>query len=123
MSAAAGEAAGLGTDDGMTTLCLASELANGQARRVLIGTHPVAVFRIDDRFHVTDDTCTHGFASLAEGDIEGCRVFCPWHGGAFDITTGAPVAQPCTVALKTYACSVRDGRVQLNQDEFDAAQF
>jgi nitrite reductase/ring-hydroxylating ferredoxin subunit len=123
VSSATGEAASLGTDEGMTTLCLVGDLADGQARRVLIGTHPVAVFRIGDNFHVTDDTCTHGFASLAEGDIEGCRVFCPWHGGAFDVTTGDPVGEPCTVALKTYACSVRDGRVQLNQDEFDAAQF
>lgn len=113
----------LGADNGMTNLCRVDDLAEGQAMRVMVGTHPIAVFRIKSIFYLTDDTCTHGLASLADGDIQGCQVVCPWHGGTFDITTGEPVREPCTVALKTYACSVRDGWVQLNQDEFDAAQF
>lgn len=110
-------------DDRMTTLCLQHELQDGQARQVFIGTHALAVFRVQGRFFVTDDTCTHGFASLAEGELQGCKVVCPWHGGAFDVSTGQVLSEPCTVPLKTYDCVVRDGRVQLDQDEFDAAQF
>ena len=32
---------------------------------------PIALFNIAGDFYVTDDTCTHGAASLAEGDVEG----------------------------------------------------
>lgn len=110
-------------DASMTTLCLEQDLQDGQARQVFIGTHALAVFRVQGQFHVTDDTCTHGFASLAEGELQGRRVVCPWHGGAFDVATGEVLSAPCTVALKTYPCTVREGQVQLNQDEFDAAQF
>jgi nitrite reductase/ring-hydroxylating ferredoxin subunit len=41
-------------------------------------------------YHVTDDTCTHGFASLSEGTVEGHVVTCPWHGWTFDVRTGRP---------------------------------
>ena len=50
----------------------------------------------------TDDLCTHGNASLADGMIDGDAIECPLHLGTFDIRTGAPGAAPCTVALRTY---------------------
>jgi nitrite reductase/ring-hydroxylating ferredoxin subunit len=100
-----------------TTLCLADEIAEGRALRVVVHNHPVAVFRINGRYHATDDTCTHGFASLAAGDIEGGTVICPWHGGAFDIATGAALQAPCSEALNTYLCTVRDGQVQARLGE------
>lgn len=64
----------------------------------------VAVFRTDEGFHVVDDTCTHGNASLSEGNynpITG-HVECPWHGGRFDVRTGLPVALPVKLPLQRY---------------------
>ena len=72
----------------------------------------LAVFNVGGRFHVTDDTCTHGFASLAEGELHGCIVTCAWHGGRFDVSSGAAVGPPCTVPINVYRCAVRDGEVQ-----------
>ena len=65
----------------------------------------VAVFRTEDGFHVVDDTCTHGTASLSEGDYDPAtgRVECPWHGGIFDVRTGMPVAPPVKLPLRRYA--------------------
>ncbi len=92
-------------------LCAVDEVPPGSAKRVVVATRALAVFNLDGAFFVTDDTCTHGFASLAEGFIAGGVVECPWHGGAFDIRSGVAVARPCERPIAIYPVAIRDGRV------------
>ncbi|QOW51498.1 non-heme iron oxygenase ferredoxin subunit (plasmid) [Acinetobacter sp. YH12138] len=96
-------------------LCVTSAIEQGEGLQVIIdGYPPLAVFHLEDgEFYVTDDTCTHGDASLADGEIDGCEVECPFHAGAFDIKTGEPCGAPCTIPLKTYQSIVREDRIYL----------
>lgn len=96
-------------------LCLTSDIEQGAGLQVIIDSYPpLAVFHLEDGgFYVTDDTCTHGDASLADGEVDGCEVECPFHAGAFDIKTGEPCGAPCSIPLKTYTSFVRDGQVYL----------
>ena len=81
----------------------ASELGDGEIRQVEIdGRAPVAIYNLNGEFFATDDTCTHGEASLAEGDIDGDSIVCPFHLGAFDIRTGEVTVPPCITPLRTY---------------------
>jgi nitrite reductase/ring-hydroxylating ferredoxin subunit len=84
----------------------------GTVRRVVVAGRRLAVYNVEGVFHATDDTCTHGFASLSEGVLAGHVITCPWHGGAFDIRTGLPAAAPCTEPLAVYPCEARDGMVR-----------
>ena len=70
-----------------------------------------ALFKVQDKIYLTDDLCTHGLVSLSGGDLEGTTIFCPLHGGAFDVTTGEAVELPCKRALKTYSVVVENGDV------------
>ena len=101
----------MAADSGMVGLCPADAVPPGQSQRVVVGSQAVAVFNVDGRFHVTDDTCTHGFSSLADGELEGRIVTCAWHGGQFDVTTGAAVGPPCTAPINVYRCAVHHGEV------------
>ena len=65
----------------------------------------------DEGYFVIDDTCTHGAASLSEGDIVGCEIECPFHSGRFDIRTGAATAFPCVKALMIYPVKVEGDEV------------
>lgn len=96
-------------------LCQVQDVPQSAGLQVNIsGYPPLAVFHLEDgRFFVTDDTCTHGDASLADGELDGCEVECPFHAGAFDIITGEACGAPCSIALKTYHCVLRDGQVFL----------
>ncbi len=96
---------------GFRLLCETAEIAPGSVKKVVLGGKKLAVFNLDGEFFVTDDTCTHGFASLSEGLVDEDVVICPWHGGTFDIRSGAPVEAPCTIPLTVYRCAVRDGCV------------
>mgnify|MGYP001369101441 CR=1 FL=1 len=52
-------------------LCSTDEVAPGTAIKVESGDLSLAVYNIDGEFYVTDDLCTHGPGSLAEGYIDG----------------------------------------------------
>jgi len=72
-----------------TKLLLSSELKENEVLQVeIIGRPPIAVYNLCGQFFATDDTCTHGDASLSEGEIEEGEIYCPFHDGAFDIRTG-----------------------------------
>lgn len=91
-------------------LFLASELEVNEIRQVeLDAREPIAIYNLDGEYFATDDTCTHGNASMAEGDIDGSEVYCPFHMGAFDIRTGEATVAPCSVPLQTYEVVIEDG--------------
>jgi 3-phenylpropionate/trans-cinnamate dioxygenase ferredoxin subunit len=75
---------------------------------------PVAVFRLDDGFFATDDTCTHALSSLAEGYIEDGTVECEFHFARFDIRSGKALTPPAVTPLVTYPVAVRDGIVYVD---------
>ena len=98
----------------MTSLCALADLVEGEILRVeLEGGHGIAVYLLDGEVYASDDLCTHGEASLAEGEIEDGKVVCPFHLGSFDIRTGAPCAAPCSIALRVYPVQIVDGRVHI----------
>lgn len=73
----------------------------------------VALFRIGEQVHATDNLCTHGHARLCDGFVEGGEVECPLHQGRFDLRTGAATCAPAVEPLKTYPVRIEAGRVLL----------
>lgn len=95
-------------------LCKPDQVEVGKAIRVEKDGLTVAVFNLNGEFHVTDDACTHGPGSLSEGCVTGEVVECDFHGGQFNIKTGAVVAPPCMIPVKTYRTVVdSDGFVSI----------
>lgn len=90
-------------------LCRADDVPRGEILRVESDDlPPVAVFNLDGAYFAIDDTCSHGQASLADGEIDGGLVECPFHGGCFDIRTGLPAGAPCTEPVARYDLVVED---------------
>ena len=100
----------------LVKLCSVSDVIDDEPRRVVIEDFPpLAIYRVDGAIYVTDDTCTHGMASLAEGYLDGEEIECPFHGGAFNVKTGEPTAFPCAEALKTYSAILQDGDIYIQR--------
>lgn len=93
----------------------AADLAEGEMRLIHLPCgRPVAVYHVNGAFYATDDTCTHGQASLTdEGMLLDHTIMCGWHGGAFDIRTGEALDLPCMDAIRTYRVVERDGELLL----------
>lgn len=99
----------------LIAICDASAITEGRALRVEMADHgPFAVFLHQGFYYVTDDTCTHGAASLSDGEIFDEEVECPFHKGAFNFRTGEPTARPCTIALKAYVVTMRDSTIYIH---------
>jgi nitrite reductase/ring-hydroxylating ferredoxin subunit len=94
-------------------LCKTADVTEDQPFRAEIGDEAVAVFLVDGNYYVTQDLCTHGPGSLAEGYVDGAEVECPFHQGRFNILTGEACSAPCTVALKTWEAVVEGDRILL----------
>ena len=92
-------------------LCAKGEVGDGAVIRVETGDLTLAVYNVAGLYYVTDDNCTHGPGSLSEGCLEGHRIECDFHNGAFDIRTGEVLAPPCMVPIKTYRVIADDGDV------------
>jgi naphthalene 1,2-dioxygenase system ferredoxin subunit len=84
-----------------------------------VGSHAVCLYSVAGAVYATDDTCTHGNASLADGFIEGDCISCPLHEGRFHIPTGRAVAAPCVKDIRTYAVKVKNDGVLLRPHDFD----
>jgi nitrite reductase (NADH) small subunit/3-phenylpropionate/trans-cinnamate dioxygenase ferredoxin subunit len=94
------------------TVCRAGDLAEGQAKAVVVGRKVIAVFRSGGAYHAIDDTCPHMGASLSEGFVENGVVTCPWHAWRFRLADGAWADYP-RVKIGCYPVRVEGDLVQI----------
>jgi nitrite reductase/ring-hydroxylating ferredoxin subunit len=84
----------------------AGAVAPGSVIRVEVAGRAIALYNVDGTYYATDDICTHAYASLAEGFVDGATVECPLHGAQFSIKTGEALSPPASEPLATYAVRV-----------------
>lgn len=96
----------------MTRLIETDAVPDGEGRPARIeGIEPIAVFRIEGEFFVTQNICSHAKAVLTRGWVEGHEICCPVHDGRFDARTGKALCFPATDPIKVFPSAVRDGAV------------
>ena len=100
-----------------TAVCAVSDIAENSVKSFEVGTTTLAVYNVGGTFYATDNECTHGAASLADGILEDGIIECTMHFGAFDVKTGAAVQAPCHIPLRTYKVAVKDGQVLVDLDK------
>lgn len=100
------------------TVCSVREIPSGAGRRVDVGEHRVALFRIGQDVYAIGDRCSHAEASLSEGEVWDLEVECPRHGSAFDLQTGQALSLPATKPVPVYDVKVdEEGNVLLRIGE------
>src|SRR5262245_3003102 len=92
----------------------AADLAAGNMMPVTAGDKQLALYNLAGEFYATDVECTHAYAMLTDGTIEGDVVECPLHGGAFEIKTGKGLGAPIFCDIKTYPTRVSGDTVEVN---------
>jgi nitrite reductase/ring-hydroxylating ferredoxin subunit len=108
--------------DNAVRVCAQADIAPETVQAFEVGDKRLAVFKIDGKFYVTDDECTHASASLADGILEGDVIECSLHFGAFHVPTGAVRAPPCAVALRTYKVVLQGGDIYIDPERNAAGE-
>jgi apoptosis-inducing factor 3 len=78
---------------------------------VSLGRRTMLLFRFGGRVYATAARCTHQGTELADGELAGVLMRCPWHGARFDVRTGARVSPPDCRDLRTFRTNVRGDEV------------
>jgi nitrite reductase/ring-hydroxylating ferredoxin subunit len=73
-----------------------SEIPEGQGRMFEVNGRQVAVFKVKGALHAIDNVCEHQGGPLADGELDGCIVTCPWHGWTYDVSSGQSPDDPAT---------------------------
>ena len=91
-------------------------LAPEELKRVDVGGESVllARSRTGDPVAIAA-VCSHAGGPLEEGERDGDRVVCPWHGSCFDMRTGEVVDGPAVFDQPRYEVRVQDGRIAIRR--------
>lgn len=93
-------------DSDFVQVAAVSELPPGDMKVVDVGEEQVLLVNVDGAVHACEDICTHAYASLSEGDLDGNEVQCPLHGAVFNVATGKALTPPAVDPLRTFAVRV-----------------
>ena len=89
------------------------DLVPGQAVAFTLGGQRIALFNVDGTYYAIGDTCTHRGGPLSEGDVQGAKVTCSWHGADFDLKTGAALGPPAHKGVPSYKVVVEGDEIKV----------
>ena len=88
------------------------DVPEGEMLGATVAGRKLAIYHLEDgRIFATANVCTHEFALLSDGWLEGCEVECPLHSGRFDVTSGKALCEPLKKDIATFAAELRDGAI------------
>ncbi len=71
------------------TVCKSEDLPEGEVRPLKARGKQVAVGRlVGGQLFAVGGRCSHMFAKLGDGELNGTILSCPWHQAEFDVTDG-----------------------------------
>lgn len=80
----------------------AAEIAERTPTKARAGAEPVLVVRIGDAVHALHEVCAHAGGPLAEGEIVGDCIQCPWHASRFRLADGRVAGGPAVYDQPAY---------------------
>lgn len=92
----------------------AAALADVKERGVMdaeVNGEEIALYWVDDAVYATENICSHAFARLSEGYLEGDCIECPIHQALFNVKTGAAMTPPAYTPIKTFPARIENGDV------------
>ena len=92
----------------------AADVVEGAIKQAEVADKNLAIYNLGGTYYATDNECTHAYAMLSEGTIDGDVIECPLHGGAFEIKTGKGLGAPIFCDLKCYPARVVAGNVEVD---------
>lgn len=89
------------------------DLTPGQAAAFDLEGQRIALFNVEGTYYAIGDSCTHRGGPLSEGDVQGTKVTCPWHGADFDLKTGAVLGPPAQKGVPRYKVVVESDDIKV----------
>ena len=89
-------------ESGFVKVAEVGEISPGDMKVVEVGEDQILLVNVEGNIHACDDICSHAYASLSEGDLNGDELECPLHGSAFNIITGEALTPPAEDSIRIF---------------------
>jgi nitrite reductase/ring-hydroxylating ferredoxin subunit len=83
----------------------------GRILGVAAGSERIVIANVEGDFYALLDRCSHQDYPLSDGELDGTRLECIYHGAKFDVCTGRAMQLPAIRPVKTFPVEVREGSV------------
>jgi nitrite reductase/ring-hydroxylating ferredoxin subunit len=90
-----------------------SALQSNVLKPVRLDNLLIALAEVDGNVLAFEDLCTHGYCTLSPGQVDGDTIYCPCHGGLFNVLTGAVLDGPPGRALTIYETRIEGDDIYL----------
>lgn len=91
-----------------------NEIKPHEALSADIGNAKIALCNINDTVYAFSNICTHEYACLSDGLVDGEIIYCPLHQAQFHIPTGKVLSSPAEVDLETFQVKVIENNVYVH---------
>jgi nitrite reductase/ring-hydroxylating ferredoxin subunit len=91
-----------------------SDIGDGEMLGVSVAGREIALYDVGGTLYATDNVCTHAFAVLTDGWLDGDEIECPLHAGRFNVTTGKGLGPPIPCDIKTYKLRIVGDAVEIS---------
>ena len=102
-------------DDDFADVGSLQQIPKGGVRFVEVDGRELMLYRSDEVVVAMGGNCTHAFASLRDGDVEGTTIVCKRHGARFDLKTGRSLSGTCP-NLPRFEVQIAGARVLVKRD-------
>lgn len=83
-----------------------SQLTANEPLDVQVGDKLIGLYLLDGTVYAIGNLCTHEFALLTEGFVDGDVIECPLHQARFSIRTGRVLQDPADVDVPSYPVKI-----------------
>jgi nitrite reductase/ring-hydroxylating ferredoxin subunit len=84
----------------------------GRVRAFLVADRKVALYHTASGFFASDNVCPHRGGPLADGDLIGEEIICPWHLWGFDVASGLCTGNP-DISVLMHEVKVEHDRIMI----------
>ena len=101
------EADGEESDGTWVKIADLSECPPGNLLEVEAGREHIVLANVDGDVYALQNRCSHQDLPLSDGELEGDRLECLYHGARFDVCTGKAVGLPAIKPVPSYDVQIR----------------
>jgi nitrite reductase/ring-hydroxylating ferredoxin subunit len=95
----------------------ADEVPENEVIGVVVDGEAIALYKLGGVLYATSNVCTHEYALLSDGYVEGDCIECPLHQARFQIATGEVRAAPASEPIKTFPVKSEGGQILIELPE------
>ncbi|MDW0220148.1 MAG: Rieske 2Fe-2S domain-containing protein [Nitrososphaeraceae archaeon] len=89
-------------NEGLVKVAKKSDIPLSHMKEYQVDGQSVCVANIDGKYFAINNVCSHEGGPLADGELQGYEVECPWHQSKFDMRTGEVKAPPAVEPQATF---------------------